>query len=67
MPATHPEDFFSDYRSWGWIKHTVFSDYLRPWENKVGSRSPEIVVVDAFAGAGTYRSPDGLPIERVHP
>lgn len=28
MPATHPEDFFSDYRSWGWIMHTVFSDYL---------------------------------------
>jgi three-Cys-motif partner protein len=59
MPTTSPENFFAAIREWQWIKHLVLSTYLWPWSMKVGSRALEIFVVDAFAGAGTYRAPSG--------
>src|ERR1700694_5848199 len=59
MPTIHPEDFFAAIREWQWIKHRILSDYLTPWSMGVGSTASEIFVVDAFAGAGTYRTPSG--------
>src|SRR5437588_2528192 len=59
MPTIRPETFFASVREWQWIKHLILSDYLWPWAMKVGSTFREIFVVDAFAGAGTYRTPQG--------
>ncbi|MHB8059386.1 MAG: three-Cys-motif partner protein TcmP [Gaiellaceae bacterium] len=67
-PSTREQKFFSRIRSWTWIKHTILADYLVPWAMKVGSTAPQIFVVDAFAGAGTYKDArtgevrDGSPV-----
>jgi three-Cys-motif partner protein len=57
MP-TLARQFFTTNREWQWIKHLILGDYLKPWAAKVGFRSDEIFVVDAFAGRGSYRDPD---------
>src|SRR5439155_13923413 len=59
MPTIRPEVFFASVRDWQWIHHRILSDYLTPWSMRVGSTASEIFVVDAFAGAGTYRTPSG--------
>jgi three-Cys-motif partner protein len=59
MPTIRPEVFFASVREWQWIKHRILADYLMPWSMRVGSTAPDIFVVDAFAGAGTYRTPTG--------
>jgi three-Cys-motif partner protein len=55
--SVHPH--FARYREWQWIKHTVLSDYVVPWSRMLGSISPQIFVVDACAGAGSYVGPAG--------
>lgn len=67
-PATREQRFFRRVRLWTWIKHTILADYFVPWAMKVGSSAPEIFVIDAFAGAGSYKDAltgetrDGSPV-----
>lgn len=55
MTKGNAKQFFRTVRPWQWIKHTVFTQYLKVWAAKVGSQAKTIWVIDAFAGAGEYR------------
>jgi three-Cys-motif partner protein len=56
-------DFFNSPQTWSKRKHRLLSKYLVPFSSKVGSRSPEIFCVDAFAGKGKYENgDDGSPL-----
>jgi three-Cys-motif partner protein len=56
MPGDNAKTFFRRVRSWQWIKHSVFTQYLWIWAMKVGSppQAKTIWVIDAFAGAGDF-------------
>ena len=55
MTRGNAKRFFRTVRPWQWIKHTVFTQYLKVWAWKVGSQAKTIWVIDAFAGAGEFR------------
>jgi three-Cys-motif partner protein len=57
MTRGNAREFFRTVRPWQWIKHTIFTQYLKVWAYKVGSPplAKSIWVIDAFAGAGEFR------------
>ena len=58
MPTFDAERFFDDTRDWQWIKHTIFAEYIDTWATIVGKWAQQIWIVDAFAGAGSFKAPD---------
>jgi three-Cys-motif partner protein len=55
MTKGNAKKFFRTVRPWQWIKHTIFTQYLKVWAWKVGSQAKIIWVIDAFAGTGEFR------------
>src|SRR2546425_11052665 len=63
MPATPPTKFFTSYRGWQWIKHQILSEYITRWARMVGTFASSTHIIDTFAGAGHYDSPEGGRVE----
>ena len=55
MTKGNAKRFFRTVRPWQWIKHTIFTQYLKVWAYKVGSQAKTIWVIDAFAGKGEFK------------
>lgn len=58
--SEQPTQFFdAELSEWAWVKHQMFSRYLRVFAYKLQSRFSSILIVDGFAGGGRYE--DGSP------
>jgi three-Cys-motif partner protein len=61
------KNFFNSLQIWSKRKHRILGKYLVPFSAKVGSISPEIFCVDAFAGQGVYADgSEGSPLLMAH-
>lgn len=68
---TSHDDFFQEKQPAAVLKHAVLAEYTRVFASMVGSRDPSLPIwmIDAYAGAGAYESPnpeqknpDGSPL-----
>ena len=58
-----PNDLFEEKKSQTAIKHNILESYIRPWAIIISKHFPQAFYVDAFAGAGKYKSgEDGSPV-----
>ncbi|MDQ2886852.1 MAG: three-Cys-motif partner protein TcmP [Chloroflexota bacterium] len=48
------EDFFAGKRSWSIIKDQVLQGYMTPYIAKVNKRGKPILLIDGYAGPGTF-------------
>jgi len=57
------KSFFDEKREPAKIKHLILEKYLRAWAKVIGNKFPAGFYVDAFAGAGKYRTgEEGSPL-----
>jgi three-Cys-motif partner protein len=54
MEKRKHDEFFTGPKAWSLRKHRILGKYLMPFSAKVGSRNPEIYLIDGFAGPARY-------------
>lgn len=56
--------FFEGKRPWSKIKDAILGAYMRPYLTKLRATGAEIILIDGFAGAGTFGdgNTDGSPL-----
>jgi three-Cys-motif partner protein len=51
-------EHFEDYRNQTRVKHEILDAYLDPYFQIVGSKNPDLLYIDGFAGRGSYTKAD---------
>ena len=64
--ANH-DHFFKEKKPAAVVKHGVLGHYVKLFTTLLGSKSPQVWVIDAFAGPGEYEGDDETPAEPGSP
>jgi len=49
------DDFFTEKRSWSFIKDEVLGSYMEPYMAKIVTRGQPILIIDGYAGPGIFQ------------
>jgi len=62
--STTEDSFFEEKRAWSKIKDDILAKYLRPYLQAVTKLDPPVIIVDGYAGPGTFGEEhiDGSPL-----
>jgi len=62
--STYGDNFFEGKRPWSKIKDAILATYMPPYLTKLRALGKDIVLIDGFAGAGTFgeQNDEGSPL-----